>query len=229
MPRSRDPERLAQLITAATDVFILQGYRRTQVGDIADALGVAKGTIYLYVESKEALFDLVIRASGGGLPDPDALPCSTPEPGQTFRYVQHMLIRDARLPRLEESLRTPARSDTRAELEGILSELYQLLSARRVAVKLIEVNAREYPDLAAIYFKVARQTVPGLLQTYLQTRLPEDRPDGVPVPLIARGIVETVAFWAVHRHWDPAPSRTPIDEALAEKVAVRFALGALGA
>jgi hypothetical protein len=25
------------------------------------------------------------------------------------------------------------------------------------------------------------------------------------VPIAARTVLETVAFWAVHRHWDPSP------------------------
>ena len=61
MARQIPDDRLAQLLEAATGVFIEQGYRRTQMADVAAALGVAKGTLYLYVESKEALFDLVCR------------------------------------------------------------------------------------------------------------------------------------------------------------------------
>jgi len=54
-------DRIERLIECATEVFIDQGYRRTQMSDVASALGVAKGTLYLYVDSKEALFDLVAR------------------------------------------------------------------------------------------------------------------------------------------------------------------------
>ena len=55
MARSIPVGRLEHLVDCATSVFIDQGYRRTQMADVADALGVAKGTLYLYVESKEAL------------------------------------------------------------------------------------------------------------------------------------------------------------------------------
>ncbi|MBI3798372.1 MAG: helix-turn-helix transcriptional regulator [Deltaproteobacteria bacterium] len=51
MARTIPPDRLAHLVHCATDVFIAQGYQRTQMADIAAALGVAKGTLYLYVES----------------------------------------------------------------------------------------------------------------------------------------------------------------------------------
>jgi AcrR family transcriptional regulator len=35
------------------------------MADVAEALGVAKGTLYLCVESKEALFDAVLRYADG--------------------------------------------------------------------------------------------------------------------------------------------------------------------
>ena len=49
MARGIPAGRLEQLVDCATRVFIDQGYRRTQMADVADALGVAKGTLYLYV------------------------------------------------------------------------------------------------------------------------------------------------------------------------------------
>ena len=61
MPRAIPESRLQDLLECATRVFLEQGYRRTQITDVAAALGVAKGTVYLYVESKEALFDAAFR------------------------------------------------------------------------------------------------------------------------------------------------------------------------
>jgi len=39
--RTIPPDRLSQLVQCATDVFIAQGYQRTQMADVAAALGVA--------------------------------------------------------------------------------------------------------------------------------------------------------------------------------------------
>src|SRR5689334_25270223 len=44
------------ILGAARELFGRYGYRRTSIDDIARAAGVAKGTVYLYVENKEALF-----------------------------------------------------------------------------------------------------------------------------------------------------------------------------
>jgi len=42
MPRTAPPDRLDRLVDVATRVFVEQGYRRTQMADVADALGVAE-------------------------------------------------------------------------------------------------------------------------------------------------------------------------------------------
>src|SRR5436309_5432219 len=93
MARPIPPDRLPQLVRCATEVFIKHGYQRTQMADIAAALGVARGTLYLYVESKEALFDLVARYADADRPTyrmPE-LPVRTPKPGATLEYVRQRL------------------------------------------------------------------------------------------------------------------------------------------
>jgi AcrR family transcriptional regulator len=49
--RRRDPEVLA----AAADIFHERGYARATVQDVADALGMLKGSLYYYIDSKEDL------------------------------------------------------------------------------------------------------------------------------------------------------------------------------
>jgi AcrR family transcriptional regulator len=80
--RAIPPDRFRQLIEVATETFIARGYRMTQMADVADALGVAKGTVYGYVESKEALLDMALRfADGHQAPSPASLPWKTPREG----------------------------------------------------------------------------------------------------------------------------------------------------
>lgn len=50
------------IFDAALELFGRYGYRRTSIDDIARAAGVAKGTVYLYVENKEALFRTLARS-----------------------------------------------------------------------------------------------------------------------------------------------------------------------
>jgi len=81
MARTIPDDRLRRLVEVATAVFIEQGFRHTRMDDVADALGVAKGTLYLYVESKEALFDLVCRSADAPFETPPTLPLRTPASG----------------------------------------------------------------------------------------------------------------------------------------------------
>lgn len=62
LPRQRRKEaRPAELTAAALELFIANGYAATRLEDVAAHAGVSKGTLYLYFESKEALFKAVIR------------------------------------------------------------------------------------------------------------------------------------------------------------------------
>lgn len=48
--------RRQQILSAATTVFARKGYRHTSVSDIIEAAGIARGTFYLYFQSKEEIF-----------------------------------------------------------------------------------------------------------------------------------------------------------------------------
>jgi hypothetical protein len=43
--------------------------------------------------------------------------------------------------------------------------------------------------------------------------------------VVARIVLETLVFWAVHRHWDPSPMA--IEEAVARSTAIGFLSAAL--
>lgn len=49
--------RRAELIEAATELFLERGYEPTMVSDIVKHVGVAQGTFYYYFKTKEAVLD----------------------------------------------------------------------------------------------------------------------------------------------------------------------------
>src|SRR6266850_1189778 len=58
----RMPEaRPAEILNAALDAFVENGFAATRLEDVAQRAGVSKGTLYLYFDSKEALFKAVVR------------------------------------------------------------------------------------------------------------------------------------------------------------------------
>lgn len=59
--RRRKDARPAELLAAALDVFVERGFAASRLEEIAARAGVAKGTLYLYYENKEALFRAVVE------------------------------------------------------------------------------------------------------------------------------------------------------------------------
>jgi AcrR family transcriptional regulator len=61
--RRRKEARPTEIVEAARICFIEKGFGATRIDDVARGAGVSKGTVYLYFESKEALFEAVVRAN----------------------------------------------------------------------------------------------------------------------------------------------------------------------
>jgi AcrR family transcriptional regulator len=230
MARSVPPDRFDALIRAATAVFLAQGYRRTQMADVAQELGVAKGTLYLYVESKEALLELALAHADrtDAVPLPRALPVPTPRPGATLRRVRGRIAQEAKLPALEAALRRRRATDSRAELDAIARELFRLLAANRVGIKLLDGCVRDFPRLGELWSKGGRGGVVALLERYLRARIAGGQLAPLAnATLTARITLEIAAQWAVHRHWDPLPDPRFSDEAQVEDGVVEFVSRAL--
>jgi AcrR family transcriptional regulator len=54
-------QRPAHILSAALEAFVENGFAATRLEDVAQRAGVSKGTLYLYFESKEALFKAAVR------------------------------------------------------------------------------------------------------------------------------------------------------------------------
>jgi AcrR family transcriptional regulator len=52
----KGPERRAQVLAVARDVFAERGYHATHIDDIVERARIARGTFYLYFEDKRAVF-----------------------------------------------------------------------------------------------------------------------------------------------------------------------------
>jgi len=60
-------QRQEEILATATEVFADRGYASTDVQEIADRLGIAKGTVYHYFPSKEQLFLASVDRGMAGL------------------------------------------------------------------------------------------------------------------------------------------------------------------
>jgi AcrR family transcriptional regulator len=205
MLRPSANDRLDQIVAAATRVFTRAGYRRAQMAEIAREMGVAPGTLYLYVEGKEALFALAIeRAWGDRTPmDPDTLPLPTPPRDAIVARVRERLKKALAMPALTAALAREAPEDARPEFRKLVGELYDAIHRSRKARDLLGASALDWPELNALYYHEARREILERLTEYLSRRAREGRllPLSHP-PTAARLILETTAWFARHRYGD---------------------------
>lgn len=207
MPRTIPPGRFDRILRCATEEFIARGYRRTQMADVAVAVGVSKATLYLYVESKEALFALCLLHADDReeVPLPDALPVPTPDARAFARQVEQRIREGAPLRRLGEALACDTADDVGAELRAILAELYDALEASCCGIKLLD-RSWDHPELGDIWTRVGRQAPRRRLADYMALRMRQGGlRSGLEPRLAARLAIESIATWAVHIKWDRAP------------------------
>lgn len=213
MPPRIPADRIGAVIAASAQVFVTHGYRRAQVQDVAEALGVAKGTVYGYARSKEALFAAAIRYGDGlePLPAVGDLPLPTPHDGAVVALVSERL--GAEVAQLTLVKAAGDSSGERATMGAVVLDLYARLARHRVAIKLVDRCAPELPELGEVWFGAGRRAQVGALESYLAGRAATGElvlPG--PAALVARTVVETCALWAVHCHFDPSPTPGGIDD-----------------
>jgi hypothetical protein len=108
----------------------------------------------------------------------------------------------------------------------IVRELHQAMARNRTGIKLVDRCAVEYPELAKVWFGEGRRALLAQLTTYLEGGIRLRRFRAVPDPAVAaRLVMETLVFWAVHRHWDPAPQS--VDPRAVEDTVVQMLVDAL--
>jgi AcrR family transcriptional regulator len=117
--------KFAAILDAALDVFAEKGFANARLDDVAAKAGVAKGTIYLYVSSKEALFEALVRA---GIGEPIAA------------MADRALALDA-----------PIETTLRMIFTFLRTEV--LGTRRKEIARLVIAEASRFPDVAAFYHR----------------------------------------------------------------------------
>ncbi len=203
MPRLPAIERLAALATTATEVFGRLGYRGTRTADVAAKAGMSTGSLFTYVESKEALFHLVFLHAFANEPEsesPPALPLPTPGPGETIGVIERGLEQIS-MPRIRVALAEDDPPDAAEELRGVVEERYTLIEKYRPILAVIERCSVEMPELEAVWFANFRRGTFADLGTYLDRRmrsgLLRQMPDST---VAARVVTESLSWFAWHRH-----------------------------
>jgi AcrR family transcriptional regulator len=206
MARQRPPDRLDQILQAATRVFARTGLEASKMSDVAAEAGVSQGTLYNYVESKEALFRLLLdRGLGAPAPPSASFPLGSPAMDALAQRMDEAIDATFTLPKLEQALARRRVTDAAAELTGVVDELFERTLATREAADVLERSARDVPELAAVFYGKVRR---GLFEKV--TRLIAHRMDSGHYRrrdphVIARLLIETVTTFARHIYRDVEP------------------------
>jgi AcrR family transcriptional regulator len=117
--------RTKALLAAALDVFLERGFESARLDEVAQRAGVAKGTLYLYFPSKEALFEALI---GSLIASP-------------FQAAGEAMLKQD----------VPAEAMLRGLLNFAKTEI--LGTKRKDVARLIISEAGRFPELAAFYHR----------------------------------------------------------------------------
>lgn len=227
MPRTTPSDRLVKLLDAAAAAFVEHGFQRTQMDDIAERLGVSKGTVYRAVDSKDTLFAAVI--AWGDTPDDLLVEGLSPSNGVASVATNVAAELAGAVAGLELATIVADRTRLRAasgfgdEIERIAIGLHQVMHSRRTAIMVLDRCACEIPELSAVWFGDGRYALVDLWHDYLTLRSAHLTIDVDPA-ILARTIVELVTTWAVKMPWDPAPRPYPDDTAAACAAMIRHLL-----
>jgi AcrR family transcriptional regulator len=169
------------------------------MADVAAMAGMSSGSLFTYVESKEALFHLVFvhwfDKSAERLP---ILPVATPAPGETLRVIE-VGLQEVQMPRMRAALAENEPADVASELRDIVEERYALIAHYWPLVAVIERCAVEMPELEAAWFGLARAGALEELGSYLERRMTEGLLRTMPdAEVAARVVTESVTWFAWH-------------------------------
>jgi len=95
-PRPRSEGKRTRIIDAAMRHFAEQGYHAARVGDMAAALGIAKGSIFQHFGSKDGLFFEVYKKAVRSFPRYLDVPAEVRELG-FFEVLRYWLVRTEHL------------------------------------------------------------------------------------------------------------------------------------
>ncbi len=221
-------ERFGEVIAAAVRVFTADGYRATRMSDVARAAGLSEAAIYRYVDSKEGLFVLAIRHALllEDMPAAADFPLRPVSLDQMILQVRDFVAVEVPFGSLAAALRGSHGDDPAAELEAVMRELFTLQTQTREAADMIERSGRELPELADLLNTGLRRPVLDALTRYIQTRADAGRLRATPdTAATARLVLETLTWFARHRHSDPYGAAIP--DSLAEETAVDALVHAL--
>ncbi len=225
MARTRNQkQRIADLFAAGTTVFRRKGFKRTQMSDIAAEMNCSTGTLYNYVDSKEALFEHAIVAGfTQTLPDSETLPLGFPEP-TAVEVIARRSKQIAEGSALELANQRQEVKNPAEEVTLVVTAFFVFFSDYHPVLDMIEASHLDYPDVATAYLEARRDLVFEPWRRWVVRRQEQGlfRQDIDPL-WVTRYLIEILA-WA---GWKARDCGEPYDEDEARDAIVKLALSSL--
>lgn len=178
MARVRPAHRFRNIAHAAAETFIESGYRKCKMADVADRMNIAPGTLYLYVKSKEALYDVALRytlsvAHGHHFPTPEVLPLKSANFQKTIDEVRQHVGSDQEKMKLYHVDLQRIPTNPRQEFITLFGEVYDLYARWQMAIKLLN-NTTDHPELVELWTHKSRRALYDKVYRYLITRMRQE-------------------------------------------------------
>ena len=168
MPEARP----ADILKAALEAFVENGFAATRLEDVAQRAGVSKGTLYLYFENKEALFKAAVREN--------IVPF--------LERAEHRV----------ESFGGSSRDLLVELIRGWWSDMHE--SRVTGLPKLVLSEASNFPEAARFYFDEVVQRMRGLFASTLRRGIERGEFRPVDVPYTVRVVMAPVVMGLIWKH-----------------------------
>ncbi len=159
----RKMERREAILSAALDEFSTKGFAAARLDDVARRAGTAKGTIYLYLHDKEALFQELVRSM------------LTPVVGS----IEAMQDADVPMRVLADQL-----------IDLFVDEIFE--TRRRDVIRLMIAEGRRFPKLAEFYYREVLSRILAAMRVLLLRKGAPETLAKFPQLLAAPGLVAII-------------------------------------
>jgi len=222
MPRKQATS-LIEIADAAVSYITRFGFKQTQMAGLAKQIGVSAGTLYTYVENKDALLGLATTylVDDKSLPQL-ALPVQ-PVPIKTLAE-QFFEVAEERghWPVLKAAI---ADADTTSKtLKAVGMELYGLIQANWRSILFLDRLANEMEEFAPVHANRVRGGFIGDLVSLL--KVAGSPYDEFALGIIARAANEGISWSAMHRRMEglaKQPTGDLSEEEISDLAAATFA------
>ncbi len=199
--------RLAAVYEAAGTLFATRGYSATQVSQIAEAAGIATGTVYALFAGKKAILTYVLLATL----DPSYLDQEIELPVQeasTERLMQHL---SRILDDLFEAIgRRTEEGEPVLSFSGMLSVLFDYVADYHQAFNIINSHEDVLPELGRTYRRSVDRLY-RLMGNDMRTYIARGEVREVALPdLHIHNILEEITWWAMYVPYQAPDLKIPV-------------------